>query len=66
MSTFSYHNRSISELSEEALICWLIAFLNGSDPNDPQDVKDYEEFMREVPNRSKDFQDKVKYLNSVL
>lgn len=64
MKTFSYFNRPISEVSDSDLTNWLIAFLNGCDPQEELDL--YLEFMAEVPNRCKEFQDKVTYINSVL
>lgn len=55
MTTFSYLNKSIKEATNQELINWLVAFLNGCDWNNQQDCKDYQEFLDEVPNRDDDF-----------
>lgn len=66
MKNFSYFNQPISEISDQRLIDWYIAFLNGADPTSERDQEEYNEFKNEVPNRDKEFQDKIGYIDSVL
>lgn len=66
MRNFAYFQKPISECGNDELINFLIFFLNGADFDNPDDIRDYEEFKAEVPNRSAEFQSSVEYLESVL
>lgn len=66
MRNFAYFQKPIGECSDKELIGFLILFLNGADPSDPYDIRLYEEFEAEVPNRSKEFQSKVEHLKNVI
>jgi hypothetical protein len=66
MDNFSYLEKPISECSDQELINWYIAFKNGADPNDPYDLKCYDQFQAELVNRSLEFKDKVEYIDSVI
>lgn len=63
---FSYFGKTIAECSDKELLTWYIAFCNGADPDSKEDQKWYEMFKKEVPNRSKSFQEDVAYIDSVL
>ena len=63
---FSYFGKSIKECNDKELLTWYIAFCNGADPNNEEDQKWYKEFEKEVPKRSKSFQEDVAYIDSVL
>lgn len=65
-TNFAYFNKPIGECSDKELIDFYVAFCNGADPNDPQDQKDYECFKAETLKRSKEFQDKIAEIDSIL
>ena len=66
MSNFAYFQRPINEVSNQELISFAIAFLNGADYSNPDDVREWEEFKAEVSNRDIEFQQNIAYLESVL
>lgn len=63
---FAYFEKSISECSDQELINFYVAFCNGADSNSERDQKDYKEFKAEVPKRSKEFQDTVTKIDSII
>lgn len=63
---FAWFNKPISKLTDEELIGWYTAFLNGADPNDEQDISDYYEFKDELLNRSVEVNYQIEYFDSVL
>ena len=66
MCNFAYFQRPINEVSNQELISFAISFLNGADYNNPDDVKVWEEFKAEIPNRDEEFQKNISYLESVI
>ena len=66
MANFAYFKKPINECSDKELVDFYVAFCNGADPDNKQDQKDYEEFKAEVPKRSKEFQDIIIEIDSVL
>lgn len=63
---FSYFEKPITEISDDELISWYIAFLNGADYNDPTIELEYNVFKTECSNRGEEFNKKVDYLTSVI
>lgn len=63
---FSYFDKPITEVSDDELIRWYIAFLNGADYNDPQSKVEYDMFHAECSNRGEEFNKTVDHLASVL
>lgn len=66
MRNFAYFQKPISECSNGELIDFLVSFLNGADFDNPDDIRDYEEFKAEIPNRDEEFQKNISYLESVI
>lgn len=66
MSNFAYFQRPINEVSNQELISFAISFLNSADGDNPDDVKNWEEFKAEVSNRDMKFQQDVAHLESVI
>ena len=63
---FAYFDKTINQCTDGELLDFYVIFLNGCDWNNERDQKIYKEFKEEVPRRSKEFQNKVEYLDSVL
>lgn len=66
MENFANFNKPIGECTDEQLINWYIAFLNGADWEDKYNQMLYEIFKAEVPNRSIDFQNKIEKIDSII
>jgi hypothetical protein len=66
LKCFSYLHKPITECTNEELTNWYIAFRNGADMNDPDDQSCYQQFEEEIPNRSEEFQNTIKYIDSIL
>lgn len=64
--TFSYFGCPIDKLSDDQLISWCIMFLNGADLQDPKSLEEWEDFRKEINNRSEDIQKHVEYLIDVI
>lgn len=66
MSTFSYFNKPISEVSDDELLSWYVMFLNGGDFEDEKNQRAYKQFKEHMLSRSQELQDKVAYLEKVI
>lgn len=58
--------KPIAQMSDDAVISWLISFLNGANAYDEVDIRMYEIFSLDRKFRSPEFNHKVDYLLEVI
>jgi hypothetical protein len=63
---FPWLGKPISQMSDDAVIAWLISFLNGADVYDEVDIRMYEIFSLDRKFRSAEFNHRVDYLLEVI
>jgi hypothetical protein len=63
---FPWLGKPIAQMSDDAVIAWLISFLNGADAYDEVDIRMYEIFSLDRKFRSPEFNHRVDYLLEVI